>query len=139
MQYHVQIVPCEVITSLLAGCDGGSKCPSAAFRDVDRSAESWYHEAVDWAVAKKVTNGVSENSFASDASCTRAQMVTFLWRASGSPAPANRTNNFVDVPAGQFYTDAVLWANAAGITNGTDSTHFSPDANVTCAQTVTFL
>lgn len=72
MQYHVQIVPCEVITSLLAGCDGGSKCPSAAFRDVDRSAESWYHEAVDWAVAKKVTNGVSENSFAPDASCTRA-------------------------------------------------------------------
>ena len=66
-------------------------------------------------------------------------MVTFLWRASGSPAPANRTNNFVDVPAGQFYTDAVLWANAAGITNGTDSTHFSPDANVTRAQTVTFL
>lgn len=80
MQYHVQIVPCEVITSLLAGCDGGSKCPSAAFRDVDRSAESWYHEAVDWAVAKKVTNGVSENSFAPDASCTRAQIVTFLWR-----------------------------------------------------------
>ena len=120
-------------------CDGSDDCPSKAFEDVDRSAESWYHEAVDWAFTSKVTDGMDDTHFAPDASCTRAQAVTFLWRANGSPDPEKTDNPFEDVPADEWFTKAVLWAVENGITDGVDDTHFAPDAECTRAHIVTFL
>ena len=128
----------EIIPALgPKACDGGSQCPSRIFTDVDRTL--WYHLPIDWAVTNKVTTGLSAKTFGPDASCTRAQMVTFLWRAVGEPEPKLQSSSFVDVPAGQYYAKAVLWALENGITTGTDAKHFSPDATVTRAQTVTFL
>ena len=120
-------------------CDGGSGCPSRVFTDVNRSADCWYHHAVDWAVTNKVTTGLTDTTFGPGASCTRAQMVTFLWRAVGEPEPKSASNPFVDVPAGQYYAKAVLWALENGITTGIDAAHFAPNNTVTRAQTVTFL
>ena len=120
-------------------CSGGKDCPSAIFTDVDRSADCWYHLAVDWAVTNKVTTGLTATTFGPGASCTRGQMVTFLWRAKGSPAPKQTANPFTDVKPGDYYYSAVLWAAENGITTGTDAKHFSPNATVTRAQTVTFL
>lgn len=106
---------------------------------VDVSADAYYAAPVSWAVEKGVTTGVDDTHFAPDASCTRAQMVTFLWRAAGSPALAAAENPFADVASGEYYCDAVLWAVENGITQGTDAAHFSPDAVVDRAQSVTFL
>ena len=88
---------------------------------------------------QKITSGTSATTFSPDASCTRAQMVTFLWRAAGSPKVENGKNPFVDVKADAYYYDAVLWAVEKGVTSGTSATTFSPDATVTRGQTVTFL
>lgn len=107
------------------------------FTDVPDTA--YYAEAVNWAVAKKITGGVGNNLFAPNATCTRAQAVTFLWRAAGSPAPKSSENPFTDVKAGSYYYDAVLWAVENGITNGTSATAFSPNATCSRAQIVTFL
>ena len=107
------------------------------FTDVPASA--YYYDAVYWAVENGVTNGTSNTTFSPDASCTRAQMVTFLWRAAGSPEPESTVNPFTDVSASAYYYDAVLWAVEQGITNGTSATTFGPDATVTRGQTVTFL
>ena len=85
------------------------------------------------------TGGTSATTFSPDASCTRAQMVTFLWRAAGSPKVENGKNPFADVKADAYYYDAVLWAVEKGVTSGTSATTFSPDATVTRGQTVTFL
>ncbi len=112
---------------------------SASGPFVDVHADAYYSSVVDWAVDKGVTNGVDDTHFAPDASCTRAQMVTFLWRACGSPAISDGENPFEDVTADAYYYDAVLWAVEKGITQGTDDTHFSPDATVDRAQSVTFL
>ena len=105
------------------------------FTDVPESA--YYYDAVYWAVENGVTNGTSASTFSPNASCTRAQMVTFLWRAHGSPK-ATGANPFTDVSTSDYYYDAVLWAVANGVTNGTSATTFSPDAPVTRAQAVTF-
>ena len=107
------------------------------FRDVPASA--YYYDAVEWAVEKGITSGTSATTFSPDAACTRAQAVTFLWRAAGSPAPKSSVNPFTDVPASAYYYDAVLWAVENGITAGTSATTFSPDASCTRAQIVTFL
>ena len=107
-----------------------------AFEDVD--ANAWYADAVKWAVEQGVTSGTSDTTFSPDATCTRAQMVTFLWRANGSPKAAG-VNPFTDVSSGAYYYDAVLWAAEKGITGGTSATTFSPDAVLTRSQTVTFL
>ena len=120
-------------------CDGGASCPSRAFVDVDHGSDSWYHLAVDWAVTAGVTNGLDAAHFGPNASCTRGQMVTFLWRAKGSPEPTRTSNPFVDVPGDQYYYKPVLWAVENGITNGMDAKHFGPDSTVTRGQTVTFL
>ena len=120
-------------------CPGGNACPSRDFKDVDRSANGWYHEAVDWAVNNDVTKGVSATAFGPGSSCTRAQMVTFLWRAMNSPEPKTTKNPFTDVAKDQYYYKAVLWAVENEITAGTSATTFSPNATVTRAQTVTFL
>ena len=107
------------------------------FRDV--SPDAYYADAVSWAVARKITSGIGNNLFAPDRSCTRAQIVTFLWRAAGSPEPQALSSAFADVPASAYYSKAIRWAAEQGITNGIDSTHFSPDATCTRAQIVTFL
>ena len=106
---------------------------------VDAPASSYFYEAVMWAVESGVTTGVSANRFDPNGVCTRAQAVTFLWRAAGSPAPRSRTMPFTDVPVGSYYYDAVLWAVENGITKGTSETRFSPDATCTRAQIVAFL
>ena len=110
---------------------------AAAFVDVP--AGSYYEDAVAWAAANGITTGTDATHFSPDGSCTRAQAVTFLWRAAGSPAPKAATMPYTDVPAGSYYRDAVLWAVENGITKGTSETTFSPDATCTRAQIVTFL
>lgn len=105
------------------------------FADVRES--DYYYEAVLWAVQKGVTNGTGAAAFDPDAVVTRAQAVTFLWRAAGSPAASG--SSFGDVAAGAYYADAVAWAVANGITNGTSGSTFSPDMAVSRAQAVTFL
>ena len=105
---------------------------------VDVATGSYYEDAVDWAVENGITNGVSSNMFAPDDPCTRAQIVTFLWRAAGSPAPKSMSS-FTDVPADAFYAKAVAWAVENGITSGTGEGKFSPNAICTRAQSVTFL
>ena len=105
----------------------------------DVSDGSYYYDAVNWAVSNGITDGTSATTFSPDNICTRAQMVTFLWRAAGSPTPHSGSNPFVDVPADAYYYTAVLWAVEQGITTGTSVTTFSPDDTVTRSQTVTFL
>ena len=120
-------------------CDGGKNCPSIKLADVDRTPDSWYHEAVDWAYVKGVTKGTSETAFSPDAACTRAQAVTFLWRAMGSPDPKSTKCDFTDVEAGAYYYKAVLWAVEHEITNGVGGNRFDPDGTCNRAQIVTFL
>ncbi len=111
--------------------------PESGFADVGKN--DFFYDAVEWAVANGVTTGVDATHFAPYASCTRAQAVTFLWRAAGSPAPKSEGMTFTDVKPGSYYCDAVLWAVENGITNGTSATTFSPDATCSRAQIVTFL
>ena len=106
------------------------------FYDVPNDA--YFYEAVKWAVKNGITTGVGDNLFAPGQPCTRAQIVTFLWRAAGSPAPKS-TVSFADVPAGSYYAKAVAWAVENGITLGTGDGTFSPNATCTRAQSVTFL
>lgn len=106
---------------------------------VDVATGSYYEDAVDWAVENGITKGTDDTHFSPDGICTRAQAVTFLWRAAGSPEPETRTMPFTDVPAGSYYYDAVLWAVENGITEGTSDTTFSPNSTCTRAQIVAFL
>ena len=105
---------------------------------VDVPNSSYYYEAVKWAAEKGITNGTDPLHFDPDMPCTRAQIVTFLWRAAGSPEPGN-SGSFSDVPASAYYAKAVAWAVENGITTGTGDGIFSPDAVCTRAQAVTFL
>lgn len=107
------------------------------FNDVPSG--SYYEDAVIWAVGNGITNGTGEMTFDPDGICTRAQAVTFLWRAAGSPAAEGNVMPFEDVVPGSYYYDAVLWAVEKGITKGTSETTFSPDMNCSRAQIVTFL
>ena len=107
------------------------------FLDVKRN--DYFYEAVQWAVKNGITDGIDVNIFSPNASCTRAQMVTFLWRAGGSPAPKSTATPFKDIDPSAYYYNAVLWAVEKGITNGTGTDTFSPNAPVTRGQTVTFL
>ncbi len=109
----------------------------APFTDVPVTA--YYSDAVRWAVDSGVTTGTSPTAFSPDAGCTRAQVVTFLWRSVGSPKPVRRENPFTDVAPGSYYYDAMLWAVENGITNGTSATTFSPNRTCTRAQIITFL
>ena len=106
---------------------------------VDVATGSYYEDAVDWAVGNGITQGTDDTHFSPDGICTRAQAVTFLWRAAGSPKPETRTMPFTDVPAGSYYYDAVLWAVENDITKGTSDTTFSPNMTCTRAQIVAFL
>ena len=109
---------------------------SRIFYDVSGSA--YYCEAVKWAVEKNITGGVGGGLFAPNRPCTRAEIVTFLWRAAGSPV-VNYAMNMSDVPVDAYYAEAVRWALSEGITTGTSETEFSPNAVCTRAQAVTFL
>ena len=106
---------------------------------VDVATGSYYEDAVDWAVENGITKGTDDTHFSPDGICTRAQAVTFLWRAAGSPEPETRAMPFNDVPVGSYYYDAVLWAVENGITKGTSDTTFSPNMTCTRAQIVAFL
>ena len=108
-----------------------------SFADV--KSGSYCYDAVQWAVAKGITLGMSDGSFAPNAPCTRGQIVTFLWRAMGCPAPKSTVNPFTDVKSGSYCYEAVLWAVEQGITKGTTATTFSPNAACTRGQAVTFL
>ena len=129
-------MPSSKVTVEATFAEIGTEPETPVFTDVPTSA--YYYDAVLWAVENGVTEGTSATTFSPDMSCTRAQMVTFLWRAAGSPK-ATGSNPFTDVQAGSYYYDAVLWAVEQGITSGTSATTFAPDATCTRAQTVTFL
>ena len=101
--------------------------------------DSFFYESVMWAAEQEVTTGISATEFGPGGSCNRAQVVTFLWRAAGSPEPAVTENPFVDVEKGSFFEKAVLWAVEEGITTGTDESHFSPGLTCNRATVVTFL
>ena len=105
----------------------------------DVPVDSWYADAVIWAVKNKITNGTSETTFSPNDSCTRAQVVMFLWNAAGKPAPKTAKNPFTDVKSTDWFYEAVLWAVENGITSGTSETTFSPGMTCTRAQVVTFL
>ena len=110
---------------------------TSPFTDV--KIDAYYYEAVKWAQEKGITSGIGDNQFGPEQSCTRAQIVTFLWRAAGSPEPKNTVAGMADVVAGSYYEKAVMWAIENGITTGTGNNTFSPDDICTRAQAVTFL
>lgn len=111
--------------------------PEQIFKDVP--ANAYYYEAVKWAQEKGITGGIGNGLFGPNDPCTRAQIVTFLWRAAGSPEPETRAMPFTDIPVGSYYYDAVLWAVENDITKGTSDTTFSPNMTCTRAQIVAFL
>ena len=113
-----------------------SKTSTMPFTDVP--VGSYYYDAVLWAVENGITKGTSDTTFSPNMTCTRAQIVAFLWRSEKSPA-AGTANPFADVKSTAYYADAVLWAVKENITKGTTSTTFSPNADCTRAQIVTFL
>ncbi len=130
---------CSVCNKVLVAQEEIPKLPSTekSFTDVKEGA--YYYDAVQWAVANNITSGKSETVFGSNDTCTRAQVVTFLWNAAGKPEPESTTNPFSDVSSGAYYLKAVLWATEQGITSGVSDTQFSPNTTVTRAQVVTFL
>ena len=113
------------------------KVETSPFDDV--SADAYYNQAVQWAQEKGITDGISSNLFGPKQPCTRSQIVTFLWRAAGSPEPKSTAAGMTDVVPGSYYAKAVAWAVENGITTGTAEGTFSPDATCTRAQAVTFL
>ena len=106
---------------------------------LDINETRFFYDSVLWAYEKGITYGITDTEFSPDASCKRSQVVTFLWRAAGSPEPETIEHSFEDVKKGSFYEKAVLWAVENGITVGTDDAHFDPDLPCTRAQVVTFL
>ena len=124
---------CSVCGALI----GEAVVPTNPFTDVPAGA--YYEDAVLWALENNITTGLTDTTFGPDKSCTRAQAVTFLWRAAGSPVPASTDMPFTDVASGAYYYNAVLWAVEKGITNGTSATTFGPDATCVRGQIVTFL
>ena len=128
----------QVVTFLwrAAGCPEPTttKCP---FADVE--SDDYFYKAVLWAMENGITSGATKTEFSPDAKCTRAQIVTFLHRSIGSPKPESTENPFRDLPSGEYYSEAVLWAVENGITKGTSADTFSPKANCSRAQVVTFL
>ena len=112
------------------------EAPEQIFADVP--VDAYCYEAVKWAASEGITGGIGNNLFAPGLPCTRGQIVTFLWRAAGSPAPKSMSS-FADVPADAYYAKAVAWAVENGITGGTGNGKFSPDATCTRAQAVTFI
>ena len=113
------------------------KDPDTGFSDIAKS--DYFYDAVKWAVGSKVTSGLTETTFGPQETCTRAQTVTFLWRAAGSPQTNSVDNPFTDVKRSDYYYQAVLWAVANNVTNGVSATSFDPNVTVQRDQVVTFL
>ena len=113
-------------------------CPGAKFTDMP-ALDNWAHKPIDWAIVNGITAGTSDTTFGPDEGCTRAQVVTFLWRAAKQPEPKTTSNPFTDVKEGDYFYKAVLWAVENGITKGTSDTEFSPADTCTRGQIVTFL
>lgn len=114
------------------------KCLGARFADMP-AGDNWAHNAIDWAILQNITSGTSLTTFSPDEDCTRAQIVTFLWRFCGSPEPEAVENPFTDVKEDAYYYKAVLWAVSQSITNGTSEDCFDPEGKCTRGQVVTFL
>ena len=123
--------PCEIWIEVSFLCEG------PAFDDVPR--DSYFYESVFWAVNSGITHGTGHRTFSPDSPCTRAQVVTFLWRAMGCPEAVSRSHPFTDVDETAYYYEAMLWALENGITKGTDDTHFSPNTVCSRGMTVTLL
>ena len=133
---RVETIPALGHDWLGASC---SRCGNRKNPFVDVAVGSFYYDPVMWAVDNGITNGTSENTFGPNDQCMRAHVVTFLWRAMGSPEPTKTDNPFVDVKPADFYYKPVLWALENGITSGMDATHFGPTSYCNRAQVVTFL
>lgn len=138
--YKAMEVVCGKDISIILGVEekeGIPDKPAVTFKDIKEG--SFYYDSVYWAVRKDITQGIGDSLFNPEGTCTRAQVVTFLWRAAGEPKPETTKNPFVDVEEGAYYYDAVLWAYENGITLGLDEEHFDPEGACTRAQVVTFL
>ena len=122
---------------LLSALPVALAAPANPFKDVAETA--YYYDAVLWALDNNITTGTSSTAFSPDKACTRGQIVTFLWRAQGCPAPSSTTMPFEDVPDNAYYYDAVLWAVENNITTGVSKTAFGPERPCTRGQIVTFL
>lgn len=125
----------EFVDNICVRC--GASASTDGFTDI--SSDKYYFDAINWAVGSGITLGTTESTFSPNDVCTRAQIVTFLWRAAGRPVYNDGVLQFVDVPQSAYYYNAVKWAERNNITEGTDSTHFSPNATCTRAQIVTLL
>jgi hypothetical protein len=119
-------------------CDGGADCQGRAFADMPPKGH-WAHDALDWALAKGVSAGSGEGLIGPGGVCTRAQIVSFLWRAAGSPEPASTELPFTDVRPNTYYAKPVLWALEQGLCAGTGAGRFSPGAPCTREQAVCIL
>ncbi len=120
-------------------CGYGPYCPGAKFTDMPPVGD-WAHDGIDYVISRGLFLGTSNTTFEPEATMTRAMLVTVLWRLEGSPASgADLLGKFVDVESGSWYDSAVAWASSTGVTKGTDATHFSPYAEVTREEAVTFL
>ena len=119
-------------------CDGNAYCPGKDFADMP-DKDNWAHDPIDWAILAGITVGTSDTTFSPDQRCTRAQIVTFLWRAAGSPVPTIEALSFTDVQQTAYYYDAVRWAVENGITNGVSETSFCPNKTCSRSEAVTFL
>lgn len=119
--------------------DNGTSDPIVENPFVDVKEQAYFYTPVLWAVQKGITNGISATEFGPNANCTRGQIVTFLWRASGSPDPTGTNNPFRDVKPSEYYYKAVLWAVEKGITTGMSATEFGPHETCTRGQVATFL
>ncbi|MBR7033409.1 MAG: WG repeat-containing protein [Clostridia bacterium] len=117
----------------------GNPAPGGKIPFTDVPDDAFFYKAVRWAVHNGITGGTTPTTFSPSSTCTRAQIVTFLWRAAGSPRPSGESNPFTDVKEGEYYCDAVLWAVENGITKGTSNTKFSPNQGCSRGQVVTFL
>ena len=128
----------ELPPDLFDDCDGGPSCPGSAFSDMP-PVSHWSHLPIDWALTRHIAAGASTSSFRPGAGCTRAQAVTFLWRAAGSPEPQSTECPFEDVSPGAYYRKAVIWAKEQGITSGVSATRFGSAQLCKRAQIITFL
>jgi hypothetical protein len=126
----------QVVTFLWRLAGSPTVTGDTSFTDVDSS--NYAYDAIRWAVENGITTGISDDLFGGDQTISRAQLVTLLWRAAGSPTPSG-TNPFTDISEDAYYYNAVLWAVENGITTGTTATTFAPSADCTRGQTVTFL
>lgn len=126
-----------VYTALVPVLAAGHSCPAAAMNDVPDAA--WYHAAVDWVLSNGVMSGFSSESFGPEATLTRAQVVQVLYNKEGQPALNGQTHTFSDVPADQWYNNAVTWASARGIVSGYGGGVFKPDDPVTLEQVFVIL